>query len=120
MLLGIAAFFAASPAFAVNGYKMSHYCKIALDSEGKRVTLQAKADANTCYATVEAVFETLVEIPKIVTVEQPNLFSCMPERLELREQVRIAYLYMRKHKEKLGIPAVQLIMEAFAEAFPCK
>ena len=119
ILLVAAVCLAASPAFAVNGYKLSHYCKTALDSEGKRISMQTKADLNICYATVEAVFISIAEFPKVVKVEQPNKFSCMPEHLELREQVRVVYLYMRKYKEKLNMPAVQLIMEAFAEAFSC-
>ena len=56
MLLAAAVCLAATPAFALNGYKLSHYCKIAIDSEGKRISMQTKADANICYATVEAVF----------------------------------------------------------------
>jgi hypothetical protein len=119
MLLIVAVCLAASPAFALNGYKLSHYCKVAIDSEGKRMSMQTKAEINICYATIEAVFLSIAEFPNAVKVEQPNKFSCMPEQLQLKEQVRIIYLYMRKHKERLDLPAVQLIMEAFAEAFPC-
>jgi hypothetical protein len=83
------------------------------------MSMQTKAEINICYATIEAVFLSIAEFPNAVKVEQPNKFSCMPEQLRLQEQVRIIYLYMRKHKERLDLPAVQLIMEAFAEAFPC-
>ena len=89
LLFVAAACFAASPAYAVNGYKMSIYCKVALDSEGKRMTMQVKADANICYATVEAVFEAINEMPRFVEVGQPNRFSCMPEQLRLQEQVSL-------------------------------
>lgn len=111
--------FTASPASALNGYKLSRYCKIAIDAEGKITSMQLKADINMCYATVGTVFESIVQYERLVEVEEPNLFSCMPEQLALEEQVRIVYLYMRQHKKRLNLPAVQLIMEAFSQVFPC-
>jgi hypothetical protein len=119
VLVVVSLCFAASPAFALNGYKLSRYCKIAIEAEGKITSMQLRANIYMCYATVETVFESIAQYERLVKVEEPNLFSCMPEHLALEEQVRIVYLYTRQQKKRLNLPAVQLIMEAFSQVFPC-
>ena len=115
LLLISVSFFTASPVMAFDGNKLIGYCKVALESSGKRISIQQKADVDICVAMVQ----TVSEFERIVCIEKPNAFSCMPDNVVLKQKIREVYFYLKEHPEKLHIKGAPLIMAAFAEAFPC-
>jgi hypothetical protein len=120
VLLLIAVFWlVASPVMAFDGNQLIGYCKLALESEGKRVSMQQKAGVDICLAMVQTVFDTISEFERIVTIEKPNVFSCVPDSVALNQKIRVVYIYLKEHPEKLHLNGAPLIMAALAEAYPC-
>lgn len=119
LLLICISLFTALPVMAFDGKKLIGYCKVALESSGKRISIQQKADVDICVAMVQTVSDTISEFERIVTVEKPNTFSCIPDNLVLNQKIRVVYFYLKEHPEKLHLKGAPLIMAAFAEAFPC-
>lgn len=120
VLLLIAVFWlVASPVMAFDGNQLIGYCKLALESEGKRVSMQQKAGVDICLAMVQTVSDTISEFERIVTTEKPNVFSCLPDNVALQQKIRVVYIYLKEHPGKLHFNGAPLIMAAFAEAFPC-
>jgi hypothetical protein len=120
LLLIAVSMFAAAPVMAYDGNKLIKYCKLALETYDKRISIQQQVDVNVCLATVQAVYDTVSEFERIVSVEKPNVFTCLPDSLVLRQKIKVVYIYLRDHPEKLHLNGAPLIMAAFAEAYPCQ
>jgi len=121
LLVVVVSLFVASPVMGGNdGRTLKHYCEVALLSvKNDFSSVHLLEDFNTCVSTVDTVFATISKFDRFVTLEQPNAFSCIPDKIELLEQIKIVYTYLKEHPDKLSTDAITLIMEAIAETFPC-
>lgn len=112
--------FMISPVMAYDGRTLVRYCEIALLSEKNRFSsVHLLEDFNTCVSSVNTIFRAISELERFVNLEQPNVFSCVPDEIELLEKIRVVHTYIKEHPEKVNNDSVTLILEAIVEAFPC-
>jgi len=120
LFLVVASLFMASPVLAYDGRTLKHYCEVAILSEKAAFSsAHLLEDFNRCVSSVNTVFNTISNLERFVNLKQPNAFSCVPDKIELIEKVKLVYTYIEEHPDKINRDSIILIMEAFAEAFPC-
>lgn len=121
LLLVVSSLLVASPVMgAHDGRTLKRYCEVAmLSAKQKTSSVNLLEDFNLCVSNINAVFDVISELGRFVSLEHPNAFSCVPDKIEALEKINTVYSYLEEHPDRLNTKAIPLIMEAIADAFPC-
>jgi hypothetical protein len=97
------------------GHVLLRKCKAAIEdlTEDQRI-----ADAGQCTGYVHGIEEMLrfIEIRYGLT---DSLF-CVPKGVNLGQMARVVVKYLEDHPERLHETDINLVVDAFKLAFPCK
>lgn len=110
------AFFASTvPAAASTGAKGIQDCKDAIQIYETRKwsgSWHAAFAAGNCSGVVRTVLTIAARDPG-------QRIACPPDKISMRQGLRVVVRYMEQHPQKLHFDLMTLAMEAVQEAFPC-
>lgn len=111
----------ASPGLAMDGKALLKLCDLYENPEkGKDLpTAQVLRDASQCETIVETIADTAVLYETFIFMDEPNMFSCFPEDLDLEQKIKVVHNYLVENPERLHENGVCLVLCAFAKYYPC-
>lgn len=111
----------ASPGLAMDGKALLQLCDLYENPEkGKDLpTAKVLKDASQCEAIVETIADTAALYETFIYLDEPKMFSCFPEDLELEQKIKVVHSYLVENPERLHENGVCLVLCAFAKNYPC-
>jgi hypothetical protein len=111
----------ASPCLAMDGKALLQLCDLYENPDKGKDLPAAKVlrNASQCETIVETIADTAVLYETFIYLDEPKMFSCFPEDLELEQKIKVVHTYLAANPERLHENGVCLVLCAFAQYYPC-